>query len=107
MSDYLELQGKRALVTGGTKGIGAAVVAALRDAGATVLTTCKSLQTYPLLLANLVFFSSGSLPMSRALCSRSLQMNSQSLHLACKHPRLLTLIANGVTCAVSVSAGYT
>jgi len=42
MSDYLALQGKRALVTGGTKGIGAAVVAALRDAGATVLTTARS-----------------------------------------------------------------
>jgi len=42
MSDYLLLQGKRALVTGGTKGIGAAVVAALRDAGATVLTTARS-----------------------------------------------------------------
>jgi NAD(P)-dependent dehydrogenase (short-subunit alcohol dehydrogenase family) len=42
MSDYLELEGKRALVTGGTKGIGQAVVATLREAGATVLTTARS-----------------------------------------------------------------
>ena len=42
MSDYLELQGKRALVTGGTKGVGEAVVGALREAGATVLTTARS-----------------------------------------------------------------
>jgi len=34
--------GKRALVTGGTKGIGEAVVAALREAGATVFTTARS-----------------------------------------------------------------
>ena len=42
MSDYLELTGKRALVTGGTKRIGQAVVAALREAGATVLTAARS-----------------------------------------------------------------
>jgi NAD(P)-dependent dehydrogenase (short-subunit alcohol dehydrogenase family) len=42
MSTFLELEGKRALVTGGTKGVGEAVVGALRDAGATVLTTARS-----------------------------------------------------------------
>jgi NAD(P)-dependent dehydrogenase (short-subunit alcohol dehydrogenase family) len=42
MSGYLALEGKRALVTGGTKGVGQAVVAALRDAGATVLTTARA-----------------------------------------------------------------
>jgi hypothetical protein len=42
MSSLLELQGKRALVTGGTKGVGEAVVATLQEAGATVLTTARS-----------------------------------------------------------------
>ena len=42
MSNYLELAGKRALVTGGTKGVGQAVVIALREVGATVLTTARS-----------------------------------------------------------------
>ena len=42
MSGYLELEGKRALVTGGTKGVGAAVVAALREAGVRVLTTARN-----------------------------------------------------------------
>ncbi|MFJ8862518.1 oxidoreductase [Streptomyces sp. NPDC102451] len=37
-----ELAGKRALVTGGTRGIGAAVVRQLLDAGAEVLTTARS-----------------------------------------------------------------
>lgn len=37
-----ELAGKRALVTGGTRGIGAAVVRLLLDAGAEVLTTARS-----------------------------------------------------------------
>ncbi|MGC9497108.1 oxidoreductase [Streptomyces sp. WG7] len=37
-----ELSGKRALVTGGTRGIGAAVVRRLLDAGAEVLTTARS-----------------------------------------------------------------
>jgi NAD(P)-dependent dehydrogenase (short-subunit alcohol dehydrogenase family) len=42
MSDSRELTGKRALVTGGTKGIGAAVAARLREAGANVLTTART-----------------------------------------------------------------
>jgi NAD(P)-dependent dehydrogenase (short-subunit alcohol dehydrogenase family) len=42
MRHYLELEGKRALVTGGTKGVGEAVVATLREAGAAVLTTARS-----------------------------------------------------------------
>jgi NAD(P)-dependent dehydrogenase (short-subunit alcohol dehydrogenase family) len=37
-----DLKGKRALVTGGTRGIGAAVVRRLLDAGAEVLTTARS-----------------------------------------------------------------
>jgi hypothetical protein len=43
MSDKLELNGQRALVTGGTQGIGAAVVARLREAGVIVLTTARSM----------------------------------------------------------------
>jgi NAD(P)-dependent dehydrogenase (short-subunit alcohol dehydrogenase family) len=42
MSTYLGLEGKRALVSGGTKGAGQAIVAALREAGARVLTTARS-----------------------------------------------------------------
>ena len=37
----VELEGRRALVTGGTQGVGAAVVAQLAQAGATVLTTAR------------------------------------------------------------------
>lgn len=42
MSFDLQLQGRRALVTGGTKGVGAAVVQALLDAGVQVMTTARS-----------------------------------------------------------------
>src|SRR6266478_3017382 len=42
MSDYLELEGCRALVTGGTKGIGEAVAVQLREAGAKVLSTART-----------------------------------------------------------------
>ena len=42
MNEHLELEGLRALVTGGSKGIGRAVAARLREAGATVLTTART-----------------------------------------------------------------
>jgi NAD(P)-dependent dehydrogenase (short-subunit alcohol dehydrogenase family) len=42
MESALELEGYRALVTGGTRGIGGAVAARLREAGATVLTTART-----------------------------------------------------------------
>ena len=42
MSFDLQLKGLRALVTGGTKGIGAAVVEGLRTAGVQVMATARS-----------------------------------------------------------------
>lgn len=42
MSFDLQLHGQRALVTGGTKGVGAAVVQGLLDAGVQVMTTARS-----------------------------------------------------------------
>lgn len=42
MNFNLELQGRRVLVTGGTKGVGAAVVATLAEQGAKVLTTARA-----------------------------------------------------------------
>ena len=42
MSNAFELAGRKALVTGGTKGIGAAVATRLREAGAQVLITART-----------------------------------------------------------------
>jgi NAD(P)-dependent dehydrogenase (short-subunit alcohol dehydrogenase family) len=42
MTFDLQLANRRALVTGGTKGVGAAVVKTLRDAGAEVMATARS-----------------------------------------------------------------
>jgi len=42
MGAWLDLSGRRALVTGGSKGVGAAVVAALLDAGASVMTSART-----------------------------------------------------------------
>jgi NAD(P)-dependent dehydrogenase (short-subunit alcohol dehydrogenase family) len=42
MKSARELEGYRALVTGGTRGIGGAVAARLREVGATVLTTART-----------------------------------------------------------------
>ncbi|KGH28495.1 SDR family oxidoreductase [Comamonas testosteroni] len=47
MSFDLQLAGQRALVTGGTKGVGAAVVKGLRDAGVQVATTARSVPEHP------------------------------------------------------------
>lgn len=43
----LQLAGRRALVTGGTKGVGAAVVQSLRDAGVQVAATARALPEHP------------------------------------------------------------
>lgn len=48
MSFDLQLQGQRALVTGGTKGLGAALVKNLQDAGVQVMTTARSAPEKPL-----------------------------------------------------------
>ncbi|MFT0860850.1 SDR family oxidoreductase [Ancylobacter sp. G4_0304] len=47
MTFDLELQGRRTLVTAGTKGIGAAVVRALREAGAMVAATARHVPEEP------------------------------------------------------------
>ena len=47
MSFDLDLNNRRARVTGGTKGVGAAVVEALVDAGARVLATARSVPPHP------------------------------------------------------------
>lgn len=47
MGSFIDLTGKRALVTGGTQGAGAATVALLRDLGARVVTAARTAQTHP------------------------------------------------------------
>lgn len=47
MSFDLELKGKRALVTGGTKGLGAALVKSLLEAGVEVMTSARSAPAQP------------------------------------------------------------
>lgn len=42
MSGFIDLQGKRALITSGTRGAGAATVALFRELGARVLTSARS-----------------------------------------------------------------
>ena len=47
MSFDLELTGRRALVTAGTKGVGAAVVNVLHNAGAIVVATARTIPAEP------------------------------------------------------------
>jgi len=48
MSFDLQLKGQRAVVTGGTKGLGAAIVRSLQDAGVQVMTTARFAPVRPL-----------------------------------------------------------
>ncbi len=48
MIDGLEFSGRRVLVTGGTKGIGEAIAARLREGGATVLVTARARPAAPI-----------------------------------------------------------
>lgn len=48
MSFDLQLSGKRAVVTGGTKGLGAALVKSLQDAGVQVITSARATPEKPL-----------------------------------------------------------
>ncbi len=45
MTQFLSLQGRRALITGGTSGAGAATVALFKELGARVLTTARKMPT--------------------------------------------------------------
>ncbi|WP_436862901.1 SDR family oxidoreductase [Acinetobacter haemolyticus] len=58
MKDFLTLKGKRALITSGTKGAGAATVQLFHELGATVLTTAR---TQPDYLPNDILFVSADL----------------------------------------------
>jgi NAD(P)-dependent dehydrogenase (short-subunit alcohol dehydrogenase family) len=63
-----DMNGRRVLVTGGTKGIGAAVVAKLQAAGAQVMTTARTAQTgSPLSIAADVLTSEGCTAVAAAV----------------------------------------
>jgi len=63
--DLHEFDGKRVLVTGGSKGIGQAVVARLRDGGAKVLATARTRPSD--LAATDLFVAARSLGLVRAV----------------------------------------
>ena len=74
MSQDLELHGRRALVTGGTQGIGEAVVSRLRELGVRVLTTARtapaSLKEADLFVAADVATAEGCALVARAVRDR-------------------------------------
>jgi len=72
MSDFLNLDGKRALVTSGTKGAGAATVKLFRSLGARVITAARSVPAQPdddFFAADLTT-SEGCSALARAVVSR-------------------------------------
>lgn len=70
MSFDLGLEGRRALVTAGTKGVGAATVVALREAGARVIATARAVPEGPDHVAADITTAEGCAMVARAVTER-------------------------------------
>lgn len=72
MDNFLTLQGKRALITGGTQGAGAATVALFQDLGAQVLTSARRATDLPkeMFVAADLTTLQGCETLAQAVCAR-------------------------------------